>query len=169
MDGTLQASDSTRDVPDPFPLEQPFTYSNVPRRDRRFRDSYNAGANPEAFLYDQRFSPQDKTLMMFYKRIRELDVPEAMASILVELAQEKPREFHREMLRQLWDEARHAMMGEIGFAALGIDWSAIPINFTWSLNLNTQLDARRRHGVLFFIEQGLMTWTGKRYEWGCPG
>ena len=26
------------------------------------------------------------------------------------------------MTRQLWDEARHAMMGEVGFASLGIDW-----------------------------------------------
>jgi len=26
-----------------------------------------------------------------------------------------------DMTRQLWDEARHAMMGEVGFANLGID------------------------------------------------
>ena len=32
-------------------------------------------------------------------------------------------------------------------------------------DLNLQLDARERHGVLFFIEQGLMPRTGKRYEW----
>jgi hypothetical protein len=57
------------------------------------------------------------------------------------------------------------MMGEVGFNSLGIDWSKIPINFTWSRNLNLQLTARQRHGVLFFIEQGLMPKTGKRYEW----
>ena len=42
--------------------------------------------------------------------------------------------------------------------------------FAWSSrNLNLQLDARERHGVLFFIEQGLMPRTGKRFEWevGC--
>ncbi|MCG8652031.1 MAG: hypothetical protein MI861_19480, partial [Pirellulales bacterium] len=82
-----------------------------------------------------------------------------------ELKEEEPWEFHREMARQLWDEARHAMMGEVGFVAQGIDWRDIPINFTWSRNLNLQLDARQRHGVLFFIEQGLMPKTGKRYEW----
>ena len=70
-----------------------------------------------------------------------------------------------EMSRQLWDEARHAMMGEVGFVSQGIDWTKIPINFTWSRNLNLQLDPRERHGVLFFIEQGLMPRTGKRYEW----
>ena len=142
----------------------PYQYDPVPKRDERFQDSYNAGVNPEVFLYDERFSARDKTLMMYYKRIRELDVPEMMASLIHEM-QEKPWEFHAEMIRQLWDEARHAMMGEVGFAALGIDWTGIPINFTWSLNLNTQLTPQERHGVLFFIEQGLMPKTGKRYEW----
>ena len=31
--------------------------------------------------------------------------------------------------------------------------------------LNTQLSARERHAVLYFIEQGLMPKTGKRFEW----
>ena len=136
-----------------------------PKRDERFHDSYNAGVNPEAFLYDEKFSARDKTLMMYYKRIREIDVPEMMATILAELTEDEPWEFHMEMSRQLWDEARHAMMGEVGFIAQGIDWREIPINFTWSRNLNLQLNARERHGVLFFIEQGLMPRTGKRYEW----
>ena len=144
---------------------KPRAYQSAPRRDKRFIDPYNAGVNPEAFLYDEKYSARDKTLMMYYKRLRELDVPEMMASILVELRDEEPWEFHFEMTRQLWDEARHAMMGEVGFASLGVDWTRIPINWTWSLNLNNQLNARERHGVLFFIEQGLMPKTGKKYEW----
>ena len=152
-------------LPEPMYSREPHFYVKEPRRDERFQDSYNAGVNPEAFLYDERFSPRDKTLMMYYKRIREIDVPEMMASILVELGPDEPWEFHQEMIRQLWDEARHAMMGEVGFAAQGLDWTKIPINFTWSRNLNLQLNARERHGVLFFIEQGLMPRTGKRYEY----
>ena len=152
-------------TPEPWPREEAHLFDKEPRRDARFQDPYNAGVNPESFLYDEKFSPQDKTLMMYYKRLREIDVPEMMASILVELRDEEPWEFHMEMSRQLWDEARHAMMGEVGFAANGIDWTQIPINFTWSRNLNLQLDPRERHGVLFFIEQGLMPRTGKRYEW----
>ena len=162
LDGTQATSD---DVPEPMHSREPYCFVKEPQRDERFQDSYNAGVNPEAFLYDERFSPRDKTLMMYYKRIREIDVPEMMASILVELGPQEPWEFHHEMMRQLWDEARHAMMGEIGFAAQGLDWRKIPINFTWSRNLNLQLDARERHGVLFFIEQGLMPRTGKRYEY----
>ena len=148
-----------------FSSESPAEFDSCPQRDNRFSDPYNAGVNPEAFLYDERYSARDKSLMMYYKRLREIDVPEMMASILVELRDEEPWEFYFEMLRQLWDEARHAMMGEVGFVSLGIDWTQIPINFTWSLNLNSQLSARERHGVLFFIEQGLMPKTGKRFEW----
>lgn len=162
LDGTESVTDK---VPDRWHSKVPYVYQKEPVRDERFQDPFNAGVNPEAFLYDEQFSPRDKTLMMYYKRIRELDVPEMMASILVELKEEEPWEFHMEMSRQLWDEARHAMMGEVGFVAQGIDWHQIPINFTWSRNLNLQLNARERHGVLFFIEQGLMPRTGKRYEW----
>ena len=57
------------------------------------------------------------------------------------------------------------MLGEVGFISLGLDWSKIPINFTWSRNLNAQFEPWERHAVLFFIEQGLMPRTGKRYEW----
>ncbi|MGH8017401.1 MAG: hypothetical protein ACREIA_03790, partial [Opitutaceae bacterium] len=35
----------------------------------------------------------------------------------------KPWEYHVDMTRQLWDEARHAMMGEVGFLRAGIDWA----------------------------------------------
>lgn len=162
LDGTGPVSKS---LPDACYSKDGYQYQKEPRRDERFQDSYNAGVNPEAFLYSEQFSARDKTLMMYYKRLREIDVPEMMASILVELKDEEPWDFHMEMSRQLWDEARHALMGEVGFVAQGIDWQQIPINFTWSRNLNMQLTARERHGVLFFIEQGLMPKTGKRYEW----
>src|SRR5439155_1094223 len=78
----------------------------------------------------------------------------------------KPWGYYRDMTRQLWDEARHAMMGEVGFAHLGIDWGKqVMVNFTWSLALNTQLKPIERHAVLYFIEQGLMPKNGKRFEW----
>lgn len=143
----------------------PYRFDPVPKRDARFPDPYNMGVNAEVFLYDQQFPPQPKTLMIYYKRLREVDVPEMMASIIVE-TEGKPWEYYRDMTRQLWDEARHAMMGEVGFANLGIDWpKQVMINFTWSLALNTQLKPIERHAVLYFIEQGLMPKTGKRFEW----
>jgi hypothetical protein len=144
---------------------KPFAYDRVPKRDSRFPDPYNMGVNAEVFLYDEKMPPDAKVLMMFYKRLREIDVPEMMASIIMETPN-KPWPYYRDMTRQLWDEARHAMMGEVGFAKLGIDWPKnVMVNFTWSLGLNTQLTAIERHGVLYFIEQGLMPKNGKRYEW----
>ncbi len=141
-----------------------YQYDPVPKRDERFPDPYNMGVNAEVFLYDDKFPPPPKTLMMFYKRLREIDVPEMMASIITE-TREKPWDYYRDMTRQLWDEARHAMMGEVGFVNLGLDWRKVMVNFTWSLALNTQLKPIERHAVLYFIEQGLMPKTGKRFEW----
>lgn len=143
----------------------PYRYDGVPRRDQRFRDPYNMGVNAEAFLFDPEIPPLPKSIMLYFKRLREIDVPEMMSSILVETPG-KPWEYYLDMTRQLWDEARHAMMGEIGFVSMGIDWTKIPLNFTWSLGLNTQLTPLERHGVLYAIEQGLMPKkTGKEYEW----
>ena len=144
---------------------KPYKFDPVPKRDERFPDPFNMGVNAEVFLYDEKFPPEPKTLMMFYKRLREVDVPEMMASIITETP-DKPWDYYRDMTRQLWDEARHAMMGEVGFANLEVDWpSKVMINHTWSLALNTQLKPIERHAVLYFIEQGLMPKNGKRFEW----
>jgi hypothetical protein len=143
----------------------PYRYDPVPRRDERFKDPYNMGVNAEAMLFDPEIEPRPKTIMLYFKRMREIDVPEMMSSIITEISG-KPWKYYRDMTRQLWDEARHAMMGEVGFVSLGINWTEIPFNFTWSLGLNTMLTPKERHAVLFSIEQGLMPKkTGKEYEW----
>ena len=140
-------------------------FDGRPQRDERFPDPYNMGVNAEVFLYDERKPADAKVLMIFYKRLREIDVPEMMASILAETPG-KPWGYYRDLTRQVWDEARHAMMGEVGFVSLGVDWARrVKVNFTWSLGLNTQLTPKERHAVLYFIEQGLMPKTGKRHEW----
>jgi hypothetical protein len=155
----------TRKNPERHYSAAPHQYDRVPQRDSRFPDPYNMAVNAEVFLYEPSFPPEPKTLMMFYKRLREIDVPEMMASIIMETPN-KPWDYYRDMARQLWDEARHAMMGEVGFENLGIDWpKKVMINFTWSLALNSQLKPIERHAVLYFIEQGLMPKNGKRYEW----
>ena len=121
--------------------------------------------NAEAFLLDPQFDPLPKTLMLYFKRMREIDVPEMMASIIHE-TKDKPWTYYKDMIRQVWDEARHAMMGEVGFTSLDIDWKDIPFNITWSYLLNAKLTSKERHAILFFIEQGLMpAKTGKKYEW----
>jgi len=144
---------------------KPFKFDGTPQRDERFIDKYNMSVNPEALLFDDQMPLLPKTLMLAFKRLREIDVPEMMASIITE-TKDKPLGYYVDMTRHLWDEARHAMMGEISFVANGIDWTQIPINFTWSLELNTRLTPQERHAVLFSIEQSLMGKdTGKEKEW----
>ena len=157
----------------PGPVERrfskvPFQYDPVPKRDERFVDLYNQGVNAEAFIYDPELPAKPKALMMLFKRMREIDVPEMMASIIVQ-TKGKPWGYYLAMTRQLWDEARHAMMGEAGFVTLGIDWTKARVTHNWSLRLNTECTPMERHAVLYFIEQGLMTRTGKRYEWELGG
>jgi hypothetical protein len=143
----------------------PRKYEGAVQRDERFIDPYNMGVNAEAMLFDPDVPPLPKTLMLYFKRMREIDVPEVMSSILTE-TKGKPWDYYKDMSRQMWDEARHAMMGELGFTSLGLDWKQVPFNFTWSLNLNTKLTPLERHAVLFTIEQGLMPKkNGKEHEW----
>ena len=172
--GGLAGTSEEGPAPVPRYSATKFRYESTPQRDERFPDPYNMGVHAEEFLYDESLESRDKVFMMFYKRLREIDVPEMMASILYQMVNAtgeeeeggRPWGFYRDMTRQLWDEARHAMMGEVGFARSGIDWpSKVMVNFTWSKGLNEQLTPKERHAVLWYIEQGLMSKTGKRYEW----
>lgn len=159
-----QAAETSSDEPFPRKFsDTSYQYDPVPQRDERFTDPWNQGVNAEAFLYDESKPARAKVLMMLYKRLREIDVPEMMASIITQ-TEGKPWGYYRDMSRQLWDEARHAMMGEVGFVALGVDWTMAKVTWNWSYRLNTECSPLERHGVLYFIEQGLMPKTGKRYE-----
>jgi len=69
--------------------------------------------NAEVFLYDEKFPARAKTLMLYFKtsprnRCAGDDGEHHSRT------KNKPWKFYRDMSRQLWDEARHAMMGEIG-------------------------------------------------------
>lgn len=87
LDGTADPSPPiaigglTSDIPRRY-SKTPYAYDPVPQRDDRFTDPWNQGVNAEAFLYSEAYPPRAKALMMLYKRIREIDVPEMMASII---------------------------------------------------------------------------------------
>lgn len=162
LDGTTTPSGKTVER---FYSREPYKYDGNVRRDERFKDLYNMGVHAEAMLFNPNIEPLPKTVMLYFMRLREIDVPEVMSSIIAE-TDGKPWKYYRDMTRQLWDEARHAMMGEIGFASLQIDWTQIPVNFTWSVELNTKFTPRERHADLYAIEQGLMgKKNGKQSEW----
>ena len=144
----------------------PRSFDFTPRRDERFTGSYNFDFPPHD-VYNMPGVPADeRNLALLCKRTLEMDVPEMMASFITERANES-WEFHRDFSRQLWDEARHAMMGTVAFEARGIDWKAeIPLNIGFALRLNLHASPLERQIVLFAIEQSLMPGeTGKRFEY----
>jgi hypothetical protein len=144
---------------------EPFTPSVDPRRDWRSGDIYNFRYRAADVYEDKQADMSERILALMFKRFHEMDVPEMMASIIVQ-TKDKPWEYYRDMARQLWDEARHAMMGEVWFAAHEIDWRGYPNSVEWSLHLNFDREPLERHAILYDVEQGLMDGkTGKRREW----
>ncbi|MFO0968522.1 MAG: hypothetical protein U0793_23440 [Gemmataceae bacterium] len=75
-----------------------YRYDPIPRRDERFQDLWNQGVNAESFIYSEEYPAKAKALMMLFKRLREIDVPEMMASIIVQ-TRGKPWEYYRDMSR----------------------------------------------------------------------
>jgi hypothetical protein len=137
-----------------------------PRRDERFQESYNFEFPPHDVYAMSSVPADERNLALLCKRTLEMDVPEMMASFITERNNE-PWEFYRDYARQLWDEARHAMMGTVWFEARGIDWKReIPLNVSFGLRLNLHAEPIERQMMLYSIEQSLMpAETGKRYEY----
>lgn len=137
-----------------------------PRRDARFHGQYNFEFPPH-LVYNMADVPADeRNLALLCKRTLEMDVPEMMASFMTE-RRDQPWEFYRDYSRQLWDEARHAMMGSVALEARGVDWRGeIPLNVSFALRLNLHATPVERQMMLYAIEQSLMPGeTGKRYEY----
>ncbi|HEY2375009.1 MAG TPA: hypothetical protein VGH98_03450 [Gemmatimonadaceae bacterium] len=137
-----------------------------PRRDERFHGQYNFEFAPHLVYSMPNVAAEERNLALLCKRALEMDVPEMMASFMTE-RRDQPWEFYRDYSRQLWDEARHAMMGTVALEARGIDWkSDIPLNVSFALRLNLHATPIERQMLLYAIEQSLMPGeTGKRYEY----
>jgi hypothetical protein len=134
----------------------------VVRRDERFADIYNQSALIDEYCEDDERPPDERAYALAYKRLREMDVPEWMAPII---AASGDFERQRELSRQLWDETRHAMMGEVALEHHGVPFHAFPIEIQGSMVLNTRFTPREAHLLLWVIEQDLMAAaTGKKHE-----
>lgn len=136
-----------------------------PQRDNRSGEIYNFHYRANDVYLDEGADMDERNLALMFKRFHEMDVPELMASILVQ-TKNKPWEYYRDMGRQLWDEARHSMMGEVWMAKYDIDWSRYPNHVGWAMHLNLDRTPLERHVILYYIEQSLMNGKiGKRLEW----
>ncbi len=162
--GVMGNGDTAVALP-PSRVTAPFTPDFFPARDERFVHQWNFVFPPHEVARTEGISAEEKTLALMCKRALEMDVPEAMARMMWE-AQGQPWQYYLDMGRQLWDEARHAMMGTVYLEAHGVNWKEIPLHPGFSIRLNQHMSAAEAHAVLYTIEQSLMpATTGKRYEW----
>jgi hypothetical protein len=149
----------------PARAAEPFKPSFQPARDSRFSGLYNFNFPPH-LVYNAAGVPADeRNLALLCKRTLEMDVPEMMASFMTERT-DQPWEFYYDYSRQLWDEARHAMLGTVALYSRGLDWTRIPLNISFALRLNLHATPLERQILLYAIEQSLMPGeTGKRFEY----
>jgi hypothetical protein len=162
--GVMGDGDTSVELP-PSRVTAPFAPDFFPQRDARFIHQWNFVFPPHEVARTDGVSAGEKTLALMCKRALEMDVPEAMARMLWE-AKDQPWQYYVDMGRQLWDEARHSMMGTVYLERHGIDWRTIPLHPGFSIRLNQHMSAAEAHAVLYAIEQSLMpATTGKRYEW----
>jgi hypothetical protein len=148
----------------PSRASAPFAPDFHPRRDARFQGQREFDFPPHVVYNDPRAPAAERNLALLCKRTLEMDVPEMMASIMVERS-DAPWEFQFDFSRQLWDEMRHAMMGSVALEARGVDWTRLPLNVGFALRLNLHATPLDRQIMLYAIEQSLMpAETGKRFE-----
>jgi hypothetical protein len=162
--GDEPVPDDAGPLPAPRAVE-PFVPDTTPRRDGRFAGQHDFEFPPHVVYNAPGVPADERNLALLCKRTLEMDVPEMMASFMTE-RRGQPWEFYRDYARQLWDEARHAMMGSVALEARGVDWTRIPLNVGFSLRLNRHADPLERQLLLYAIEQSLMPGeTGKRFEY----
>jgi hypothetical protein len=136
----------------------------APRRDARFRDSFNTSETGQQVYQDETRPFDERMFALLYKRLREMGVPEYLSAVMYR-TKGKPWEYYVDLARQVWDEARHAMMGETALHAHGVAFYefSVSVHISTALNRLTPLDV---HTILWGVEQGLMPKnTGKHFEW----
>lgn len=156
------SGDSERASEDDLPPSRavgPFEPVRTPRRDGRFARVWRSrGIRPEDI------SPHERDWWNLYVRLTEMHVPELLALVIYEW-KDQPWEFYRDVARHLWDEARHAMLGEVAFEARGANMFEVPHEIAFAELPNTQFDPRDRYMLLWGAEQGAMKGpTGKRRQ-----
>ena len=144
----------------PARATKPFDPVRTPGRDDRFTKLWNSRGRPPK----PEVSAEEQNWWHLYVRLTEMHVPELIALILYDW-KDQPWEFYRDLARQLWDEARHSMMGEIAFEVRGENWAEVPHEISFAEFPNKHLDPRDRYALLWGIEKDLMKNTGKRRQY----
>jgi len=147
--------------------DQRFRIPRHPRRDERFTINFqfNEPGDPSAE------TTEEKLIFMMRGRLNELAATENPASAVYEIAQSPrglPWEGRLELVRHMWDEARHSMLGQAVIGSLGRDVREWPLRIGpgYSYLSVGALDRYAHLGLN--VEQSMMRYPpGKRqeYEW----
>lgn len=152
---------------------RPYRFDIMPARDGRFTGVFDTSIPADVVYLDEARGADERNAALMFKRLREMDVPEVIAGIVAERWAEernadvrgRPWTYYVSMLRQVWDEARHAMLGQALMESRGVDWTTLPVNVTFSWKLAKFCAPVERHILLYAIEQALMPKDrGKPYE-----
>ena len=164
---------SARTPAPPARYHRPYRFDVVPARDERFAGVFDTSTPADVVYLDATRTAEERNAALMFKRLREMDVPEVIAGIVAERWAEernagqrgRPWTYYASMLRQMWDEARHAMLGQALMESRGVSWTDLPVNATFSWKLATCCTPVERHILLYAIEQSLMPRDrGKPYE-----
>jgi len=143
---------------------QPYEMDPAPKRDARFHDLFNVTETGQSVYQDETKPPDERMFALIYKRLREMGVPEYLSAVMYR-TRGKPWEYYLDLARQVWDEARHALMGEAALYAHGMPFYKYPVNIHISTALN-RMEPLQVHTILWGVEQALMPkTTGKHFEW----
>ena len=156
-----------RGEPEPLRSETRFQISRHPRRDPRFTihfQFHEPGDPPPETM-------EEKLIMMMRGRLNELAATENPASAVYELSQVPdglPWDGLLELVRHMWDEARHSMLGQAVITSLGLDIRAWPLRIGPGYAYLSVGPLERYAHLGLNVEQGSMRYPpGKRqeYEW----
>ena len=149
-------SDRAGELPEPRASE-PLELVRVPRRDERFTRLWRSRGRLPGFDAP----PDEVNWRMLYVRLTEMHAVELLALTLYEWP-DASFEVHRDLARHLWDEARHAMLGEVAFETRGVDWQTVPHELSFASFPNTELEPRERYALLYHGEHGSMGKSRRR-------
>lgn len=164
---------SPRGTPVAYRYTRPYRFDVMPARDDRFTGIFDTSTPADIVYLDETRGADERNAALMFKRLREMDVPEVIAGIVAERWAEernagergRPWAYYASMMRQVWDEARHAMLGQALMESRGVDWTSLPVNVTFSWKLSKHCSPVERHILLYAIEQSLMPKDrGKPYE-----
>lgn len=152
---------------------RPYRLDITPARDERFDGIFDTSTPADVVYLDDTRGADERNAALMFKRLREMDVPEVIAGVVAQVwadeqnngVRGRPWSWYAALLRQMWDEARHAMLGQAMLEAHDVAWTRLPVNITFSWKLARYCSPVERHILLYAIEQSLMPRDrGKPYE-----